>query len=67
MVPLWKTTCPPRPGNLDFDLSLRAQNPEWGLRRREDVQVQAQQAGLHLQQRFAMPANNLLLVWGHLP
>ena len=52
------------PGNLTFDASLRAENPAWGLRRREDVEAAAHQAGLHLLQRHAMPANNLLLVWG---
>ncbi len=51
-------------GNLAFDLSLRSSNPAWGLRRREDVQAAAQQAGLVLQARHAMPANNLLLVFG---
>lgn len=54
---------PPSPGNLAFDASLRAENPDWGIRRREDVEAVAAQAGLRLQQRHAMPANNLLLVW----
>lgn len=49
--------------NLDFDESLRRRNPAWGLRRREDVEEQARQAGLALAQRHEMPANNLLLVW----
>jgi SAM-dependent methyltransferase len=52
------------PGNLSFDASLRADNPAWGLRQREDVEAEAGQAGLRLVQRHAMPANNLLLVWG---
>jgi hypothetical protein len=51
------------PGNRNFDGDLRQQNADWGLRRREDVEQQAALAGLHLTQRFAMPANNLLLVW----
>jgi SAM-dependent methyltransferase len=51
------------PGNLAFDASLRAENPAWGIRRKEDVMAAAQQAGLRLMQRHAMPANNLLLVW----
>ena len=51
------------PGNLDFDTALRSENPAWGLRRLEDVQVEAHTAGLQLAQRFALPANNLLLVW----
>jgi hypothetical protein len=50
-------------GNLNFDSSLRAQNPEWGIRRLEDVMHVAVLAGLQLVQRYAMPANNLLLVW----
>lgn len=51
------------PGNQDFDRDLRLQNPHWGLRRLEHVQVEAARAGLHLAHRFALPANNLLLVW----
>jgi hypothetical protein len=50
-------------GNKKFDASLRAANPAWGIRRREAVQEQAQGAGLRLAARYAMPANNLLLVW----
>lgn len=51
-------------GNLSFDQSLRAQDPAWGIRRREDVEQEAGRAGLQLLARHAMPANNLLLVWG---
>ena len=51
------------PGNLSFDQSLRARNPERGLRRRKDVEREAQMAGLALRERHAMPANNLLLVF----
>jgi hypothetical protein len=54
---------PTSEGNLGFDQSLRAQNPAWGVRRREDVEQEAARAGLRLRARFAMPANNLLLVW----
>ncbi len=52
------------PGNLAFDADLRARDAAWGLRRREDVARVAAQAGLVLHERVAMPANNLLLVWG---
>ena len=52
------------PGNLAFDADLRARNPAWGLRRREEVAREALRAGLTLRERVAMPANNLLLVWG---
>ncbi len=53
------------PGNLAFDADLRSRDAAWGLRRREDVERTAAQAGFHLRERVAMPANNLLLVWGH--
>jgi len=53
--------------NLAFDASLRARNPAWGIRRREDVEAQARRAGLQLAARHAMPANNLLLVWQRAP
>ena len=54
---------PTSAGNLAFDQSLRAQNPAWGIRLREDVEQVAAGAGLRLAARHAMPANNLLLVW----
>lgn len=54
---------PTSAGNQAFDQSLREQDPAWGIRRREDVELQAAQAGLQLSARHAMPANNLLLVW----
>ena len=55
---------PTSPGNLAFDASLRANHPDWGIRQLADVTEQAHHAGLTLQQRHAMPSNNLLLVWG---
>lgn len=54
---------PTSAGNLAFDQSLRVQNPDWGIRLREDVEQEAARAGLRLSARHAMPANNLLLVW----
>ena len=54
---------PTSPGNTAFDASLRAQDSGWGIRRLEDVAAVAAQAGIALQPRHAMPANNLLLVW----
>ena len=54
------------PGNIAFDKSLRERHPEWGIRQLEDVIREATHAGLELRARHAMPANNLLLVWGRL-
>ena len=54
---------PTSPGNLAFDQSLRERNPAWGIRRLEDVALEAAKVGLKLIARHAMPANNLLLVW----
>lgn len=51
------------PSNLAFDQSLRAHDPSYGIRRREDLEQEAAAAGLHLLARHAMAANNLLLVW----
>ncbi|MDQ0589663.1 DUF938 domain-containing protein [Variovorax paradoxus] len=52
------------PSNLAFDEDLRARNPAWGIRRLEDVVAEASHSGLVLRERHAMPANNLLLVFG---
>lgn len=61
--PYLEDDVPTSEGNLAFDQSLRAQDPDWGIRRREEVEQEAAQAGLRLRARHAMPANNLLLVW----
>lgn len=58
---------PTSAGNLAFDEGLRRENPAWGIRRREDVEQEARRAGLVLRERHALPANNLLLVWGREP
>ncbi|WP_150294610.1 DUF938 domain-containing protein [Sphingobium estronivorans] len=51
------------PGNLAFDASLRARDPQWGLRRVEDVMVAAAAEGLRLDRLVEMPANNLSLLF----
>ena len=58
---------PTSPGNLAFDASLRQSHPAWGLRHLNDVRQQAEMAGLRLSARYAMPANNLLLVFRRAP
>jgi SAM-dependent methyltransferase len=58
---------PVLPSNAAFDADLRGRNPLWGLRRLAEVAQAAADAGLVLQQRLAMPANNLLLRFGRGP
>ena len=54
------------PSNLAFDADLRRRNAAWGLRPLDEVLDLARGAGLHLHERVAMPANNLLLVLARL-
>jgi SAM-dependent methyltransferase len=51
------------PSNEAFDLSLRARNPQWGLRRLEDVAAAAQAEGLALERVVEMPAHNVTAVF----
>jgi len=62
--PYFEDDVPAAPSNMAFDEDLRARNPAWGIRRLEDVVAEARRAGLVLRERHAMPANNLLLVFG---
>ena len=54
---------PTAPSNAAFDASLNARDPAWGLRRLSAVIAEADAAGLRFEQRVAMPANNLVLVF----
>ena len=60
--PYLEDDVPTSPGNLAFDADLHARDAAWGIRPLADVLAQAAQVGLHLRERVAMPANNLLLV-----
>jgi SAM-dependent methyltransferase len=51
------------PSNEAFDASLRARDPEWGLRNLEDVVADAESNGLRLDRVVEMPANNLSVVF----
>lgn len=51
------------PSNLAFDASLKARNPEWGLRSVDWLDALAAAHGLGRTRRVAMPANNLTLVY----
>jgi hypothetical protein len=52
------------PSNSEFDASLKARNPLWGLREAEALDVLAASHGMARSARYAMPANNLMLVYG---
>jgi SAM-dependent methyltransferase len=54
------------PSNTEFDLSLRARNPEWGVRDLEAVAELANAAGFSAPAVEAMPANNLSLAFRRL-
>jgi SAM-dependent methyltransferase len=51
------------PSNADFDATLRAENPEWGVRDVRDLCTLAHQCGLVLAETTPMPANNLVLAF----
>lgn len=50
-------------GNESFDRSLRADNPDWGLRHLEDLCEVAKNAGFVLDQTIEMPVNNLSVLF----
>lgn len=49
--------------NAEFDASLRARNPEMGLRDLDMLQERATRSDLILSRVYAMPSNNLCVVW----
>eukprot|EP00557_Chaetoceros_sp_GSL56_P008049 CAMPEP_0176493812 /NCGR_PEP_ID=MMETSP0200_2-20121128/9744_1 /TAXON_ID=947934 /ORGANISM="Chaetoceros sp., Strain GSL56" /LENGTH=256 /DNA_ID=CAMNT_0017891491 /DNA_START=330 /DNA_END=1100 /DNA_ORIENTATION=- len=51
------------PSNLAFDESLKARNPEWGVRDLEAVQELGSVNGMVLRHTIEMPANNLCLIF----
>lgn len=51
------------PSNLAFDASLKSRNPDWGIRRIEDLDRLAISHGFSRSRRVEMPANNLMLTY----
>ena len=51
------------PSNAEFDQSLRARNPEWGIRDLADVTALAARHGFVLAETVPMPANNLSVIF----
>ncbi len=51
------------PSNETFDQSLRARDPDWGVRDLDAVADAAAAQGLDLAETVEMPANNLIAVF----
>jgi hypothetical protein len=49
--------------NRSFDGELRGRDPAMGIRDLDDMDAEASRQGLQREAEYAMPANNLLLVW----
>lgn len=49
--------------NAEFDASLRARNAAMGIRDLNELDAMACSNGMKLARRYAMPANNLMVVW----
>lgn len=49
--------------NAAFDKSLRARNPEMGIRDLDDLDALAAENSMQRQRLYAMPANNHIAVW----
>jgi hypothetical protein len=55
------------PSNAAFDASLRAQDPQWGVRDTDAIAALAVAHALTIAETVAMPANNLSLVISRKP
>jgi hypothetical protein len=51
------------PSNAEFDRSLRARDPSWGVRDVRDLEAAAEAQGFTLAEVVAMPANNHSLIF----
>lgn len=60
--PYRRAGVPTAPSNEAFDSSLKARDPEWGLRELEAVVAEAVLNGLRFDRLFEMPANNLTVI-----
>jgi hypothetical protein len=65
--PYRRADVPTAPSNEAFDESLKARDPEWGLRRLEEVIALAERNGLGFDCLVEMPANNLSLLFRRVP
>jgi cyclopropane fatty-acyl-phospholipid synthase-like methyltransferase len=51
------------PSNAEFDASLRERNAAMGIRDLADLDTRAGENGMTMTRLYAMPANNLVVVW----
>lgn len=51
------------PSNESFDESLRARNPQWGVRNLDDIIAAAAEQGLRHDETVPMPANNQSVIF----
>lgn len=61
--PFLEAGVPLASSNADFDASLKARNSAWGLRDRDVVTALAREHGFQFEEREAMPANNIMLLF----
>lgn len=61
--PFFEQGVEPAPSNVQFDESLRARDPAWGIRDVRELDALAASDGLTRTARRELPANNLTLVY----
>ena len=61
--PYFEEGVEPAASNLDFDASLKARDPRWGIRQLREIDALAARSGFARTARHEMPANNLTLVY----
>jgi SAM-dependent methyltransferase len=65
--PFKRGDAPTSPSNADFDQSLKARNPDWGVRDLDAVSAVATDYGFSEPDIVEMPANNLFVTFTRLP
>jgi hypothetical protein len=61
--PYREADVPLAPSNAAFEQTIKARDPAWGLRDRDEVVAAARAEKLALTRRVEMPANNLMLLF----
>ncbi len=61
--PYFEQGVEPAPSNVEFDASLKARDPAWGIHTVGEVDAVAKLHGMARTARYEMPANNLVLIY----